>query len=140
LRGTQAAGGVQVPQHRADGLLVRPRRERRVGGRQVTPEGHHVAVVMMGDGGQFLAGRHDRGAVGGQEGAEVEFALQPVLVVAADGRGARGDLGHHRGRPQVHRDVRAVGQHRGLGAGNAKAGSDGDRGADRGIQYRLGHP
>ena len=98
-----------------------------------------MPAVVVGGGGEFGAGRHDRGAVGGQEGADVEFALQPVPHGAADGGGARGDLGHHRGGPEVHHDVRAVGQYRGLGGDDAVAGGDADRGADRGVLDGRGH-
>jgi len=99
-----------------------------------------VAVAVLDGGGQLRAGRNDRSALGGQERADVEFALEPVPDPGPDLGGARGDLGYHRGGPQVHDDVRAVGQHHGLGAVDREPGGDGDGSAHRGLGDGRGHP
>ena len=132
--GIAAEFGVQVPQHRADGGLGGPRLAGRA---QVAPERHHLAVTVVDQRRDLRARRHYRDAPAGQEPDDVELALQPGGVIGADGRGARGHLGHHRRRAQVHDHVRAVGQDHRVGSVYAEVRGDLDGG--RGQRFRVGH-
>ena len=92
---------------------------------------------MVDDRRDLRARRHHRHAPADQEPDDVELALQPGGAIGTDGRGARGHLGHHRRRAQVHDHVRAVGQDYRVGGVNAEARGDLDGG--RGQRFRVGH-